>query len=192
VTPLYLHNGAATTLVDVPLIAWAVSDAYLRWRNRAAQTTLEWSFFVVIGAICAGFVLGFRAEHVESAVIAGGWAPVVAGTAFLVAGFGLRLWAMLELGRFFTVTVTIQADHRVVDSGPYRILRHPSYTGLLVLLIGFGIALGNWLSLLALFALPLAAILLRIRAEEAALSNALGERYTNYAARTDRLIPGIW
>jgi protein-S-isoprenylcysteine O-methyltransferase Ste14 len=192
VTPLYLHNGAATTLVDVPLFAWAASEAYLRWRNRAAKKTLEWSFFVVIATIAAGFILGFRAQHVASTVITGGWLPVIIGAAVMIAGLGLRLWAMLVLGRFFTVTVTIQEDHRVVDSGPYRVVRHPSYTGLLVLFVGFGIALDNWLSLLALFALPLAGILLRIRAEEAALSIALGERYTDYAARTDRLIPGVW
>ena len=110
----------------------------------------------------------------------------------LIAGAGFRLWAMLELGRFFTVTVTIQENHRLVDTGPYRVLRHPSYTGLLVALVGLGIALDNWLSLLALSALPLVGVLLRIRAEEAALSNALGERYARYAARTDRLIPGVW
>jgi protein-S-isoprenylcysteine O-methyltransferase Ste14 len=64
--------------------------------------------------------------------------------------------------------------------------------GLLVALVGLGIALDSWLSLLALFALPLVGVLLRIRAEEAALSDALGERYASYAARTDRLIPGVW
>jgi protein-S-isoprenylcysteine O-methyltransferase Ste14 len=192
VGPLYLHDGAATAVVDVPLVAWAVTDAYLRWRNRAAKKTLEWSFFVVFGSIAAGLILGFRAEHVDSAVIAGGWAPVVVGTAILIAGAGFRVWAIVALGRFFTVTVTIQEDHRVVDTGPYRLLRHPSYTGLLVALVGLGIALDNWLSLLALTALPLVGVLLRIRAEEAALSDALGERYASYASRTDRLIPGVW
>jgi protein-S-isoprenylcysteine O-methyltransferase Ste14 len=191
-TPLYLHNGTATALVNVPLVAWAVSDAYVRWRNRASQKSLEWSFFGVIATIAAALILGFRAEHVEATVITGGWGPVIVGAAVGIAGVGLRLWAMLVLGRFFTVTVTIQEDHRVVDSGPYRVLRHPSYTGLLVLFTGFGIGLDNWLSLLAMVALPLAGILLRIRAEERALSIALGERYTSYAARTDRLIPGVW
>jgi protein-S-isoprenylcysteine O-methyltransferase Ste14 len=191
-TPLYLHNGTATALVNVPLVAWAVSDAYVRWRNRSSQKSLEWSFFGVIATIAAALILGFRAEHVEATVITGGWAPVIVGAAVGIAGVGLRLWAMLVLGRFFTVTVTIQEDHRVVDSGPYRVLRHPSYTGLLVLFTGFGIGLDNWLSLLAMVALPLAGILLRIRAEERALSIALGERYTSYAARTDRLIPGVW
>jgi len=191
-TPLYLHNAPAAALVDVPLVAWLATDAYIRWRNRAIKKTLEWSFFVVFGSIAAGLVLGFRSEHVESAVIAGGWAPVVVGTVVLIAGAGFRLWAMLELGRFFTVTVTIQKNHRLVDTGPYRALRHPSYTGLLLALVGLGIALDNWLSLLALFALPLIGILVRIRVEEAALSDALGGSYASYAARTDRLIPGVW
>ena len=89
-TPLYLHNAPAAALVDVPLVAWLATDAYIRWRNRAIKKTLEWSFFVVFGSIAAGLVLGFRSEHVESAVIAGGWAPVVVGTVVLIAGAAAR------------------------------------------------------------------------------------------------------
>jgi protein-S-isoprenylcysteine O-methyltransferase Ste14 len=110
----------------------------------------------------------------------------------IVCGVALRLWAIHELGRFFRIVVTIQPDHRVVDTGPYRFVRHPSYTGLLLALAGAGVALDSWLSLLALTALPLAGILVRIRVEESALLDALGESYAAYEARTDRLIPGVW
>lgn len=122
----------------------------------------------------------------------GTWAPVALGLSIVAAGAALRIWAVVTLGRFFKITVTIQPDHQVVETGPYRRLRHPSYTGLLLILAGVGVAFGNWLSLLALVALPLVGILIRIRVEEAALLAALGDSYASYSARTDRLIPGVW
>jgi protein-S-isoprenylcysteine O-methyltransferase Ste14 len=99
---------------------------------------------------------------------------------------------VLTLGRFFKVTVSIQEGHRVVSSGPYRLLRHPSYTGLLAILLGLGLMLGTWLGLAALIVLPLVGTLIRIRVEEAVLLDALGDEYASYAAATKRLVPGVW
>lgn len=76
--------------------------------------------------------------------------------------------------------------------GPYRLLRHPSYTGGLVAFLGAGIALDSWLSVLALVFVPLLAVLVRIHVEEAELVTALGPEYTRYASRTHRLVPGLW
>jgi protein-S-isoprenylcysteine O-methyltransferase Ste14 len=189
--PLYLHDATARGLVIGALVIWGGLELYWRWRSRTSRGEPEWSFFAVLAGIALGILLGFRLEHVAATAI-GGWAPVLLGTALMLAGTAFRAWAILVLGRFFTVTVTIQPDHRIVEEGPYRRLRHPSYTGLLLAMIGLGLALGNWLSLLALAVLPLVGVLLRIRAEESALSRALGDDYRAYAARTDRLIPGVW
>jgi protein-S-isoprenylcysteine O-methyltransferase Ste14 len=147
---------------------------------------------VVVAAVSAGLVLGFAAADDSSAIVGGGWIPVVVGLLLVVAGVAFRLWAMATLGRLFTYQVSIQPGHTIVESGPYRVLRHPSYTGALVALLGVAICLDNWLSVLALVVVPLLGILVRIRVEEARLTAALGNEYRDYAARTRRLLPGVW
>ena len=107
-------------------------------------------------------------------------------------GLAIRVWAIAALGRSFRTTVEVDADQVVVSTGPYRWVRHPSYSGLLLIVIGCGLATGYWLALLACVALPLPALLWRIRVEEAELADVLGDRYRAYHARTKRLIPGLW
>lgn len=113
------------------------------------------------------------------------------GLVLFAGGIALRWWSIAVLGKFFTVDVAISDQHRVVDTGPYRFVRHPSYTGALVALLGLGLCLGNWLSMLCLMTPITAAFLWRIRVEERALVAALGENYLNYARRTKRLIPFV-
>jgi protein-S-isoprenylcysteine O-methyltransferase len=129
--------------------------------------------------------------HLEVGVFGGVWAVVLGGLLFL-SGLAFRFWAIRTLGRFFMHTVSIQSDHRIIRSGPYRVLRHPSYTGALLAFLGLGIALQNCLSILALVGLPLIGILIRIKVEDATLSAALGAAYVDYANDTRRLIPGLW
>jgi protein-S-isoprenylcysteine O-methyltransferase len=114
------------------------------------------------------------------------------GLALFVTGLVLRWWAIVHLGRFFTVDVAIADDHRVVDTGPYRLVRHPSYTGVIVAFVGYGICLGNRVSLVALVVPITFAFLQRIKVEEAALQAALGDTYRNYAQRTRALVPFVY
>jgi protein-S-isoprenylcysteine O-methyltransferase Ste14 len=192
VTPLVLHPGAAHDLLDAILIGWAAAEVLLRLANLGGRTAFDWTFLLVVAFVAAGINLAFRAAHLPAAVIGGGWAPVAAGAALALAGIGFRVWAILTLGRFFKFVVVIQEGHQVVTRGPYRLIRHPSYTGGLVALLGIGLTLASWLSILAATLVPLAAILVRIRVEENRLIAALGQDYRDYAARTRRLIPGIW
>jgi protein-S-isoprenylcysteine O-methyltransferase len=104
----------------------------------------------------------------------------------------LGMWSIVHRGRFFTVDVAIATDHRVVDTGPYRSVRHPSYAGAILAFVGYGICLGNWVSLLALTVPVARAFLLRIEVEERALSAALGDSYREYASRTHRLLPFVY
>jgi protein-S-isoprenylcysteine O-methyltransferase len=163
-----------------------------RWSSKATSadrgTRLVLVVVITLAITAAVMLSGSAATRLS-------WPPAVVGTVamvLLVAGLAIRWWAILTLGRFFTVDVAIHDDHTLVDHGPYRFVRHPSYTGLLLCFAGFGIAFGNALSLLALL-LPIGAALLhRIRVEEAALREALGEPYEAYCSATKRLFPWVY
>jgi protein-S-isoprenylcysteine O-methyltransferase Ste14 len=114
------------------------------------------------------------------------------GLLLMLAGQLLRWWSIATLGRFFTINVAIRAGHRLVESGPYRYVRHPSYSAILLFHIGAGLCFGNALSFLALLVPVVAAIGNRVRIEEKVLCAALGPTYREYMARTRRLIPGLY
>jgi protein-S-isoprenylcysteine O-methyltransferase Ste14 len=115
-------------------------------------------------------------------------------TGLVLMGLGLllRWWSVARLERLFTVDVAVTAGQIVVASGPYRWIRHPSYTGILLLVTGIGVCFGNLVSMLVIL-IPVCALMARrIRVEEAALVGALGDTYRDYMARTKRLIPAIY
>ena len=116
----------------------------------------------------------------------------IVGVALFIAGLALRWYSIFYLGRFFTVNVAIASDHRLIDTGPYRHMRHPSYTGALLAFVGLGLCLYNWASVLVLMTGTLLAFGYRIRVEEAALAQGLGEDYRGYMRRTKRLLPGVY
>lgn len=117
---------------------------------------------------------------------------VVLGVLLMVSGLILRVWSIAVLGKSFRTTVEVDADQTVVNSGPYRWVRHPSYSGMLLLTIGYGIASDNWISLLVTIVLPAAALLRRIGLEEEVLVETLGRPYEEYRTGTKRLVPGVW
>jgi protein-S-isoprenylcysteine O-methyltransferase Ste14 len=191
--PLTIHAGTAHDLLQALLVCWIGIEVLLRLYNREGKTASDWTYWLVMASFIAGFNLGFRVAHLQTAVFGGDWVPVIAGCAVLGVGIGLRTWAIMTLGRFFKFVVVIQEDHCVITSGPYRFLRHPSYTGALVGFLGVGIALDNWLSILTLVVVPSVAIFVRIHVEEGRLAEALGTEYEDYSSRTrSRLIPGLW
>jgi protein-S-isoprenylcysteine O-methyltransferase Ste14 len=116
---------------------------------------------------------------------------VVVGTATLLAGGVLRRYCFNALGRFFTGTVVVSADQQVIQTGPYRLIRHPSYTAALLMFTGIGIALGNWISVAVLFLVHCLLYGIRVSVEERALLATLGEPYRDYMSRTKRFIPHV-
>ncbi len=114
------------------------------------------------------------------------------GLILLLGGVFIRTWAIRTLGKYFTATVKIADDHQLVQHGPYRIVRHPSYLGAYLVFIGNGVLLEAWVGTLAAALIMAYVYHLRISAKEASLVATFGERYESYRLATQKLIPYIW
>jgi protein-S-isoprenylcysteine O-methyltransferase len=117
------------------------------------------------------------------------WSLRWAGGAIAIAGVAFRVWSVKTLGLYFTRTVRVADQQPLIESGPYRLVRHPAYTGFLAVGLGCGLALGTWLACAIIFVPTLVATVYRVRVEEEALVDGMGERYSDYIKRTKRFIP---
>jgi protein-S-isoprenylcysteine O-methyltransferase len=153
------------------------------------RSTLGMIWLVIAVSITASV---FVAQDFQAAALPHGQMLATAGAVLFAGGLVIRWWAIITLGRFFTIDVTIEKDHELVERGPFRVVRHPSYTGVLLSFVGFALSLRNWAALVVIV-LPIgAAFIHRINVEEDALSDALGPRYADYMKRTKRLVPFIY
>ena len=116
--------------------------------------------------------------------------PRLCGTALVAAGLAISAWARRILGANWSASVTVKEHHEIVQAGPYAMVRHPIYTGMLLALAGSALASGEWRGLVA-FAIASAALWRKLRVEELWLTEEFGERYLDYARRTRALIPFI-
>jgi protein-S-isoprenylcysteine O-methyltransferase len=114
------------------------------------------------------------------------------GIALMFGGLGFRWYSIRVLGRFFTRDVATRPGQTVVESGPYRLIRHPSYSGSLLMFLGTGLAMTNWASLLAVLCGALIGFGWRVHVEEQALCADLGQPYRDYMRRTRRFLPFVW
>ncbi len=197
--PFPFSDPVASIFFWVSCGAWSLLEwgLILRdWRAgvKASTPADRGSLRLTVTTVCVGAFLAFGAALWLPAlrITASGWALLVIGLTLVWLGMGLRLWAVLTLGRSFTRVVMVQSGQQVVSSGPYRAVRHPAYTGILTTMLGIGLALNNRASVVALVLIPLMGFAWRIHVEENALVQNLGEDYTAYAQRTRRLIPGLW
>ena len=156
--------------------------------DRGSTRLLGAAFLLGALALVAAPVLNAQgiAESSHGPVI--GWI----GVAVLICGLALRLWSQAVLGRYYTSTLRHGEDQPILASGPYRILRHPGYAGLLLAWVGAGLATANWAAALAVTLVMSVAYRYRIAAEEAMLLDTFGGRYKEYMARTWRLMPYVY
>jgi protein-S-isoprenylcysteine O-methyltransferase Ste14 len=191
--PFFAGSPVATGLFVGSLVIWIMLEVRQALSRRPDATNMDRGSLLVLRAcVAVGMVLGAFAMRVQAAAVGSTIELIAASLLLIWAGIGLRLWSFRTLGVFFTFSVMTSPGQSVVTTGPYRMLRHPSYTGMLLVLIGIGIAYGNWLSLAAFVVFPLIGFINRIRVEEAALSSSLGEAYTSYATHRKRMIPFVW
>lgn len=175
--------------------AYAISEIFLGITRRSGSGTVSRDrrslalLWIVIGSsiLLAQYVLSGPLGNLPRSSFLS-----LTGLVLFIAGIALRWYSIFYLGRFFTVDVAIAHKHELIDSGPYRLIRHPSYTGAILAFVGFGLSLGNWLSLLCLVLPTTAAFLWRIRVEERALTEGLGDQYCEYVQRTKRLVPFVY
>lgn len=190
--PLYLTNDAAKGFYWAILIIWVGSELVIGVRHVPRDTDAFWQDRLSGPALIAGVFLaiyfgGHLAEWYPAAAITTARPAVFAlGVILGLAGVAFRQYAVATLGRFFTTRVMTQPGQTVVQTGPYRYVRHPSYSGMLVTVFGVLLCSTNWLTL-ACFLLAVPGMLYRIQVEE----GALGEPYRSYMARTKRLVPFV-
>jgi len=198
VQPLYAHNRLELVALVVSLLTWRVMETTVdirSWKRfrAGARRSDRGSRLILAGLILVGIFVGtVLAFKVSGTSISRArnfifWLGII----LMYAGIGLRIYAIRVLGAFFTTTVAIVPEQRVVETGPYRRIRHPSYSGVLMILLGFGLTLTNWLSPLVILGCALIGFSYRIRVEESVLKEQLGQPYQEYMRRTKRLIPFI-
>lgn len=183
-------------VVGIVALLWPVAEIILGVVRRAKRSRADVRdrgsmlllWMLIVASIMAGAMLRGRAAALA---IRGRWALDLS-LVLLVAGLAIRAAAILTLGRFFTSNVAIQSEHRVVHSGLYRYIRHPSYLGALLAFVGLGFFFRNWLSVGLIVVATTAAFLYRMKVEETALIAALGDEYIEYRHSTKRLLPGIY
>ena len=195
VTSLAYPSLFYTVVLSVSYWAWIALEMWLIVRerrdagavfqDRGSRTLLvvSLSIAVVFGIFTIPHVLPQFTMHSKAVAI---------GVALVWAGIAFRLWAIRTLGRFFNTRVVVRQEHRLITAGPYRYLRNPAYTGIVVTFLGFGVAIGNWISLITLLVFGCLPFTRRIAVEDRALAARFGHAYAEYRRRTWSLIPFIW
>jgi protein-S-isoprenylcysteine O-methyltransferase Ste14 len=188
-----MNNSTAAVLG----LVYVVSELALALNKRAkageSRVADRGSLTLLWIVIVASVTLSFEIAHALPAAGMGAVSTLrLLGMAAFAAGLALRWYSIVHLGRFFTVNVAIAANHRLIDTGPYRFVRHPSYTGALMAFLGLALCLANWASLAVMLVPVFLVFLRRMHVEEGALLQALGDPYRNYMRRTKRLIPAVY
>ena len=193
---VYTNPGAAAIFIAACLI-WLVPEMIgmapqmAKVSRKAVVVQDRGSMLVLIGLQWTGLGLNFGLAWLwPAAGIA--WQRTALfglGIFFIILGVALRWYAIRTLGRFFTRDVAVSPDQQVVQRGPYRLIRHPAYSGTFLTMLGVGLAMANWASLVALLVCVFAGHFYRVRIEEKALIHTLGQPYIEYMRRTRRFIP---
>ena len=191
-----MSNLNSGPLLIVVSATWVASELILVVFRRSGSTaqkrdagSVVWTNVVSYSSAALGVTVGLAGPgSIEPTRLFFPWL----GVGLMLSGMAIRWTAILTLRRFFTVDVAIHSDQRIVQTGLYRVIRHPSYTGMIISFVGLGIAFDNWISIL-LIVIPVAvAIIKRIEIEEKALLDAFGEEYARYSRSTRRLIPWVY
>jgi len=181
------------------VFVYLVSDMRLRSGEKAksiaANATDRQSTYRLVQAFGVSILFLLLAplfNYFRIGRVSAGWFPGWLGVGLMVAGIALRAWSTRVLGRFYTRTLQIDAGHRIVQQGPYKLVRHPGYSGSLLVWIGASLATANWITFAIVTLVCVIAYIYRMRSEEAMLVASFGQEYEEYIRRTKRLIPYVY
>ena len=155
-------------------------------RDRGSMVIL-WA--TIVGSI---FAAGWIHDNVPAPMFAGAQWLKYTALSLMIAGLLIRWTAILSLGKSFSVNVAIRKTQTLYQSGLYRLVRHPSYSGMLLCIVALALIQRNWIGAAVVLVPTTAAVLYRIHVEEAALMDGFGSQYQVYCRTTRRLIPGIY
>ena len=177
----------------VSFYAWGIVElinTVLLGRRRAGgKGKDQGSYFAVMAAIYLAVVAAYWTRQLSWGLVPG---PLQwLGLVLVWSGMLVREWAVLSLGRAFTVVVETSPNQSLITAGPYRWVRHPSYTGSILTVGGFGLAAGSWLGAALAVAILFAGYSYRVHVEERALQDVFGEPYRAYMRRTGRFFPRV-
>lgn len=192
--PNYLIPNGAILFFYVTLGAEILLEAYLEMRGRGKMKYDDdhYSGYVMSILVISAFLFGLYASMHQWWFMHGDWEDrIEIGSAIIWIGIILRVWSVRSLGRFFRPIVVIQDGHRLVKRGPYKYVRHPSYTAVLIIFTGLIFVWSTWLGLLS-FLLVWLAMIQRIRVEEKVLSERLHPEYGEYIENTKKFLPFIF
>ncbi|HVP18507.1 MAG TPA: isoprenylcysteine carboxylmethyltransferase family protein [Spirochaetia bacterium] len=192
--------GTLTYLIIALCVVWTISEVFYALRKHSKGSSHSTGWLNPLLMYVAVPSSGALAVVLKVAPATGALGKVMIlspsigyiGCALIAFGLVFRWVAVATLGEFFTVDGAFMPDHRIIDKGLYGVVRHPSYLGALLMDVGFGLALENWLSLVVMLLFPAMAQLYRISVEEKALLGHFGSAYRDYMRRTKKLIPGIF
>lgn len=180
----------------------AVSYAYgffevflnLRQRSKSKVTTSndKGSLWWLYGLITVGYALSFAIGATKIGRIYPWNTFFAIGMALFVVGFIIRMYSILTLNRYFTYSVAKVENHKIIDTGLYKFIRHPGYLGQLIIFMGISISISNGLSILLMMTPVTLGYLYRIKVEEKFMTDQLGEDYQHYQDRTKRIIPLLY
>ena len=191
-------NTFESSIFVIVFFAWILSDVIgagllprLRQKGRVKTESDQGSMIVIRIGIFASFVIGLFFASNGIALLPEYFFYI--GISLMILGIIIRQWAIRTLGQFFSLSVKVMKNHRVVDDGPYKVIRHPSYTGTLLTLVGFGISLlQSWAAVLIILIIDGLVFGYRINVEESVLKKNLGNEYLTYMKRTKRLFPYLF
>jgi protein-S-isoprenylcysteine O-methyltransferase Ste14 len=164
----------------------------LKSKRNVSKSGDKGSIWLLIITISIGYWLSFIMAATKMGRIYHWNTLFVIGLILAIIGLIIRVTSILTLKQQFTYTVTKIEDHELIESGLYRIIRHPGYLGQLIIFLGISTSLSNWLSILLMMVPVLLGYLIRIIVEEKFMIEQMGQKYIDYQKRTKKLIPMIY